>query len=225
MKTIQLHLYELSELDEKAKAIAIEADRYINVDYNWWDFIYDDFIAICGTIGITVERTDIFFRGFYSQGDGSGFTADIDLPVFWEAIGKQHWKSCAPDLVLDLNLPEIDRRVIKLIRANIIDAAPKITHPHRGYYVKAELNENLPYSYHGYPLIEKQLDILEDGLIKIAETLNRYLYKSLQTAYEYETEDQAVADAIEANEYWFTADGKKATRLDSLAFKNSLETL
>jgi hypothetical protein len=225
MKTIQLHLYDFAELDEKAKAVAIEADRYINVDFNWWEFIYDDFIAICKTIGITIEKENIFFSGFYSQGDGSGFTAAIDLPVLWDAIGKHNWKSYEPDLELDLHLPELDRRVVKLIRANTIDATPKITHPHRAYYVKAELNENLPNRYHGYPLIEKQLDVLENGLIKIAETLNRYLYESLQTDFEYQTQDQAITEAIEANEYWFTADGKKATRLDSLAFKNSMQTL
>jgi hypothetical protein len=225
MKTIQLNLYEFAELEENAKQKAIEADRYINVDYHWWDVIYDDFIAICQTIGITVDKATIFFKGFYSQGDGSGFVAEIDLPELLEGIVAKKWKGYAPKLELDLPLPEIDRRVLKLVRESKLDTAPQITHPHRGYYVKAELNENLPYSFHGYPQIEKQLDLLEDGLIKIAEILNRFLYKSLESEYEYQTGDQAVTDAIEANDYWFTADGKRATRLESLAFKNSLETL
>jgi len=225
MKTIQLNLYEFAELEETAKEKAIEADRYINVDYSWWDFTYDDFIKICQTIGITVDKKNIFFRGFYSQGDGSGFVAEIDLPVLLDGIVNQKWKEYAPKLELDLALPEIDRRVLKLIQESKLDTAPQITHPHRNYYVKAELNENLPYSLHGYPLIEKQLDILEDWLIKIAETLNRFLYKSLESEYECQTTDQAVAGALEAIEYWFTSDGKKATRLESLSFKNSLETL
>jgi hypothetical protein len=224
MKTILLNLYEFAELEEIAKQKAIEAHRYINVDYSWWDFIYDDFISICQTIGITVDKATIFFSGFYSQGDGSGFIAEIGLPVLLDAIVNQSWKEYAPKLELHLTVPEIDRRVIKLIRENKLDTSPQITHPHRGYYVKAELNENLPHSYHGYPLIEKQLDLLEDGLIKIAVILNRYLYKSLQDEYEYQTDEQAVTEAIEANDYWFTADGKKATRLENLSFKNSIET-
>ena len=225
MKTIQLNLYEFAELEEIAKQKAIEAHRYINVDYRWWDFIYDDFISICQTIGITVDKATIFFRGFYSQGDGSGYVAEINLPVLLDSIATQKWKDCAPKLELDLAVPEIDRRVIKLIRESKLDTAPQITHPHRSYYVKAALNENLPYSFHGYPQIEKQLDLLEDGLIKIAETLNRFLYKSLESEYEYQTTDQAVAGALEDSEYWFTADGKKATRLESLSFKNTLEKL
>jgi len=224
MKTIQLNLYEFAELEEKAREKAIEADRYINVDYRWWDVIYDDFIAICQTIGITVDKKNIFFRGFYSQGDGSGYVAEINLPELLDSIATQKWKAYAPKLELDLAVPDIDRRVLKLIRDSKLDASPQITHPHRSYYVKAELNENLPYSFHGYPQIEKQLDLLEDGLIKIAETLNRFLYKSLESEYEYQTADQSVTGALEANDYWFTADGKKATRLESLSFKNSIET-
>jgi hypothetical protein len=79
MKTIQVKLFEFNELAENAQQKAIEAHRYINVHHQWWDFIYADFIAVCQTIGITVDSRKIFFRGFYSQGDGSGFVAEIDL--------------------------------------------------------------------------------------------------------------------------------------------------
>ena len=205
MKTIKLNLYEFAELEKTAKKKAIEADRYINVEHQWWEVIYDDFVSICQTIGITVDKATIFFRGFYSQGDGSGFIAEIDLPVLLDGIIYQKWKDYAPKPELDLKVPGIDRRVLKLIKENKLDASPQITHPHSSYYVKAALNENLPYSYHGYPLIEKQLDILEDGLVKIAETLNRFLYKSLEAEYEYQTGEQVVAGVLEANEYWFTA--------------------
>ena len=91
MKTIQLNLYEFAELEERAKEKAIEADRYINVDYRWWDFIYDDFISICETLGITVDKESIVFEGFYSQGDGSAFTAEINLAKMLDAIVNQNW--------------------------------------------------------------------------------------------------------------------------------------
>ncbi|MEB0280855.1 hypothetical protein [Mucilaginibacter sp. 10B2] len=225
MKTIQVNLYEFAELEARAKEKAIETDRYINVDYRWWDFIYDDFISICQTIGMTVKKESIVFEGFYSQGDGSAFKAEIDLPQLLEAVASQNWKSYAPKLELDLFLPELDRRILKLIRESKLDIDPQVIQPTRSYYVRAELNENLPYSFHGYPQIEKELDLLEKWLQQIADKLNRHLYKSLEDEYEYQTDEQAVTEAIEANDYWFTADGKKATRLESLSFKNSMETL
>jgi hypothetical protein len=225
MKTIHVNLYEFAELEALAKEKAIETDRYINVNYPWWDFIYDDFISICQTIGITVKKGSITFDGFYSQGDGSAFKAEIDLPQMMEAVANQNWKSYAPKLELDLALPEIDRRVSSLIKSGKLDIDPQIIPPTSSYYVRAELNENLPYSFHGYVQIEKQLDLLEKGVQQIADKLNRHLYKSLQNEYEYQTDEQAVTEAIEANDYWFTADGKKATRLESLSFKNSMQTL
>jgi hypothetical protein len=117
MKTIHVNLYEFAELEALAKEKAIETDRYINVNYPWWDFIYDDFISICQTIGITVKKGSITFDGFYSQGDGSAFKAEIDLPQMMEAVANQNWKSYAPKLELDLALPEIDRRVSSLIKS------------------------------------------------------------------------------------------------------------
>jgi hypothetical protein len=224
MKTIQLNLYEFAELEERAKEKAIEADRYINVDYRWWDFIYDDFISICETLGITVDKESIVFEGFYSQGDGSAFTAEINLAKMLDAVVNQNWKEYAPKLELDLPLPDIDRRVMRLIASGKLETDPKIIQPTRSYYVRAELNDTIPNSPFGYPQVENQLDMLVISLCKIAKNLNRYLYKSLQNEYEYQTAEQAVTEAIEANDYWFTKDGKKATRLESLSFKNSIET-
>jgi hypothetical protein len=223
MKTIQLKLYEFAELEQQAQQKAIEAHRYINVSRDWWDFIYDDFVQIAETLGITIKKDSIHFQGFYSQWDGSAFNAEIDLPKLLEAVNAQNWKSYAPQLKLNISLPEIDRRVYRLIKNGQLDSNPHIIQPARSYYVKAELNESLPCSHHGYPLIEKQLDILENGIQVIADTLNRYLYRSLQDEYEYSTGEQAVTETIETNEYWFTGDGKIATRLESLSFKNSLE--
>jgi len=225
MKTIQVNLYEFAEMEEKAQQKAIEAHRYINVDYNWWDFIYDDFISICQTIGIEVKKDSIAFEGFYSQGDGSAFKARIDLPRMMETVANQNWKSYAPKLELDLALPEIDRRVYGLIKSGKLDIDPQIKQPTSSYYVRVELNDTIPNSPYGYPQIENQLDMLVIGLCKIAKNLNRYLYKSLQNEYEYQTADEAVTEAIEANDYWFTSDGKRASRLESLAFKNAMETL
>ena len=193
MKTIQLNLYELTELEETARKKAIDANRYINVDDQWWEFVYDDFISICGTIGITVDKKDIFFRGFYSQGDGSAFSATINLLELIDHIASQNRKSYAPQLDLNLTVPEIDRRILKLIREGKLDVGPQIIHPNRGYYVKAQINENLPYRFKGHPQIEKQLDLLERSLEQIAETLNSFLYKSVEQEFDYQNTGRSIS--------------------------------
>ncbi|MFA6083444.1 hypothetical protein [Mucilaginibacter sp.] len=217
MKTIHLKLYSFSELDEKAREKALAELSGINVDFDWWDFIYDDVIAIAKTIGITINPKRIYFRGFYSQGDGSTFSATIDLPGLWEAISKENWKSYAELARLDFALPDMDRRIIRLLKEGKLDVNPKIEQPRNGYYVRTELNACLPCNGNEYPLIEKQLEILEKGLQEIANMLNDHLFYSLREEYEYQTSETAVKETIESNEYWFTSDGKTATRIDNLA--------
>lgn len=42
MKTIQINLYPFAELSEEAKEKALDEHRFINVDNDWWDSVYED---------------------------------------------------------------------------------------------------------------------------------------------------------------------------------------
>jgi hypothetical protein len=223
MKTIKLKLYQFAELNEDAKGKALKELFDINVFVDWYDFIYDDFVSIAETIGITVNRKRIYFQGFYSQGDGSAFEASVSLPDLLNGIARQNWKTYAPQLELNLSQPEMERRLLKLLMDNKVDCYGKITQPSRGYYVSASLDTDFPNNRHNYSKIESELEKLEGWFIEVAEALNHYLYKSLRDEYEYQTSEKAIIEAIEANEYSFTTDGKIATRIKRLA-ENEQET-
>ncbi len=216
MKTIQINLYEFDELDVKGKEKALKELSDINVDYDWYEAVFYDFQAIVKTIGINVTTNNIHFSGFYSQGDGSAFRANVNLPELVEAVKNENWKSYAPLLELGLPVYQADSRILKLIKNEAIDISPQIIQPTRSYYVRAELNNQFPYNNHRFDRIEAELENLENWLQQVAEKLNRHLYKALQDDYEYQTSDMAIIEAIEANEYHFTADGKLATRLEKL---------
>src|SRR6187402_1337977 len=47
MKVINLKLYQFKELDRKAKENALNLYRDINVNFNWWESVYEDFIWLC----------------------------------------------------------------------------------------------------------------------------------------------------------------------------------
>jgi hypothetical protein len=55
MKTIRTKVYQFNELTEQAKQTAIEQFSGINVDYEWWDSIYDD----AKTIGLKITSFDL----------------------------------------------------------------------------------------------------------------------------------------------------------------------
>ena len=64
MKTIQLNLYAFTELNEDARENAINEHRFINVETNWWQFIYED----AEMSGLKIKGFDLD-RAFYCNAD------------------------------------------------------------------------------------------------------------------------------------------------------------
>jgi hypothetical protein len=62
--------------------------------------------------------------------------------------------------------------------------------------------------------LDEALDNCEYRFLKALA--NAYL-RILDNEYDHLTSDEAIADALIANEYWFTADGKMASHLEKLA--------
>jgi hypothetical protein len=55
MRTIEVQLFEFSELSEEAKKKAIQAMADINVDYQWWESTYAD----AETVGLKLTGFDL----------------------------------------------------------------------------------------------------------------------------------------------------------------------
>jgi len=56
MKTIEIQLFKFSELSEDAQKKAIEKLSDINVDYDWWEVIYED----AENIGLKITEFDLY---------------------------------------------------------------------------------------------------------------------------------------------------------------------
>ena len=168
-------------------------------------------------MGIAVIKDKIKFSGFYSQGDGSGFSAKVDILKLITGIENQTWKDYAPMQEFPFTAPDIDRRVLPLLAKDILPNEPQIVSRHRQYGVAVDLgayviNEN----GREHDNVFEELDKLEEWLRKIAEILNRHLYTSLEKQYEFLCSDTAVKESILNNEYLFTADGRSANHLVEL---------
>ncbi|MDB5142964.1 MAG: hypothetical protein JWQ66_1677 [Mucilaginibacter sp.] len=124
MKTIKLQLYEFEELSAEAKEKAVREHRDFNLIPRWWDFVYDDFVTLCSYLGITVDKDTMSFDGFYSQGDGSGFNADVDIVRLKNSIENGAWKAYAPNENFNFLPHGIDRRVMALIEKGGISYSP-----------------------------------------------------------------------------------------------------
>jgi hypothetical protein len=217
MKTITLKLYRFNELDKPGKEKALTTYRGMNVDFDWWDDEFEDFIELCSYMGIAVIKDSIKFRGFYGQGDGSGFSAKADLLKLQDAIKTQAWKTFAPLQEFPFNPANIDRRIWPLIANGILPNDPQIICAQRHYGVVVDLGMyvvNEGDKLHDN--VFEELDLLEEWLRKIAVTLNKYLYASLEKQYEFLISDTAIKESILSNDYLFTADGRSANYLEQL---------
>ncbi|NMB83292.1 MAG: hypothetical protein GYA14_15900 [Ignavibacteria bacterium] len=206
MKTIEVKLYSFSELSEEAKERAVENLSTINVNYEWWDAVYEDFENLCRELRIEVDLKKTYFNGFCCQGSGSSFNASFNLRDLLKSIEAKRHLSYAPKDAPELCLPDIDRRVLKLLYKNYIPVYCSIKDCNGGMSVSASVSIYFDKLYSSN--IDKELDKIEDYCQEIADELNNWLYRRLEQEYEYLTSEEAIIDTIEANEYYFTEDGK-----------------
>ncbi|MCO5946756.1 hypothetical protein [Mucilaginibacter flavidus] len=217
MKTITLKLYSFNELEKEAKQKALTTYRDLNVNFNWWDDELEDFIELCSYLGIAVNNDSIKFRGFYSQGDGSGFSAIVDIPKLLIAVANQSWKDYAPMQEFVFSIPQIDRSVIALVAKGLLPSEPQIICRSRQFGIVTDLGiSGFIRDGKTHDNIFEELDKLEEWLRSFAEILNRYLYQTLEKQYEFLTSDTAIKESILTNEYLFTTDGRSANHLVKL---------
>lgn len=160
----EYEVYEFKELSKEAKEKALERFQDINVDYDWWEHIYDD----ANAIGLKLEGFDLYRREISGE-----LTESIGRVI--ANIFANHGETCGTY--------EIAKRYEKkLIPFTVLES------------MEIEDMDN-----------EDEMEELTKEFRK--ELLQKYL-SILQNEYEYLTSEETVVEAIEANEYEFTKDGK-----------------
>jgi hypothetical protein len=84
MKTIEINLYKFSELSEELQQKAIEKHYDINVNYEWWDGIYQD----AENIGLKLTGFDLD-RNRHATGEFIEYAVNCA-----EKIIKEHGEGC-----------------------------------------------------------------------------------------------------------------------------------
>lgn len=197
MKTIEITLYKFQELSEDAKQTAIEKCRenenYLN--YEWYDGIYEDFKTIAGLMGVTIDN--IYWSGFYSQGDGACFEGSYQ----YEKGSVKAVKEYAP---VDVELHSIVERLQAIQKRNFYGVLAYIKHS--GHYYHANCtNINVEHNYNSVSISGDT----EDEVIICLRDLMRWLYAKLESEFDYLNTDESIAEHLEANEYEFEAGGSR----------------
>lgn len=181
----------------------IDKHRYFNVeDSHWYQSIHDDVTQEQAEHGVTINQ--IYFSGFCCQGDGACFTGKIDctdMLKFMEAHGLETKHPFTAKLA---------KR--KGVGVNI---------NHRGrYYHEHSVDFDFYYEEFAWvsddasdPVMEtiyavwqaeqeKEISDFEDAVKDTLRSAMRDLYRRLEEEHDYQTSDEQVRDALEANEIY-----------------------
>ncbi len=185
----------------------IEKYRDINVNDDWWfESVYEWFEEECDSRGVCINTTprknqktgkvyyekDISWSGFWSQGDGAAFAGkinDIDkalgirineYPMFQKYVNELNgdW-SCRWGLGSGNNI------MFQGLEIEPIDDY---------------LDDEHPFAEIWQEQLDREHELVENDFNDLAYELCGLLYKTLEDEYEAMTNDEAVWEAIVANE-------------------------
>lgn len=206
MRVMETTVYKFGELSDRAKERARDWFRQGNLDYDWWDFIYEDAATIAGLMGIDLRTRPvklmgggtryepcIFFRGFCSQGDGACWEGTYSYKEGSVRAVKDHAPQDNELHRIVSGLYDIQRRYFYKLSARCA---------HRGhYYHSGCMDIDVDFGDFNY---NKGTD---EELTQLLRDFADWIYSQLDSEYYYRMSDEAVDEDIEANEYEFNEDG------------------
>lgn len=184
----------------------IEKHRQINVDHGWWDATFDMFRDVCAKLGIDLDKNEPSFCGFHSQGDGASFTGKYAAYFeFHIGVERTLHAETAP-ITLREEYPqetELHRIADELcVLSRIYFPVHAYIRRHSTRYVHSNTMTGMVEPMTGDPddWADEVHGQVEQTFFRLMRDLADWLYDRLEQEYEYLTSDEAVWEAIEANE-------------------------
>ena len=191
MRVIEKTIYQFDELSDAAKEKAREWFRGGIADDNWWsESVIDHAKHVGALIGFEVD--EVYWRGFWSQGDGACWAGSVTYSTGCAA-------AVARECPQDSEIQRIARAWASLQRRNF-------------YQIRGRVSENDQYmrtSVDAYRTDDREV-IGEDDANRIVSEFADWIYRALESEYDYQMSDGSVDETIRANEYEFDEDGKPA---------------
>ena len=194
MRIVETKVYTFEELAENSQQIAIDNHRDVNTYDGWWEPIFEGITEEAEQAGFHVGN--IYFSGFWSQGDGAMFE--------YTTLG---------DTLLNKFVDQLDLSPMRkswLRTQTFAQSEGK----HSGHYYHENCCSHVVdfepnFSTYGnfWEWIGSFADQYEEFVISEYKTLCRELYSRLSTYNDELTSDEEVAETIIMNEWEFDVDG------------------
>ena len=210
-RIVETTVFRLDELSEGAREQARAWYRETAPGDDWHECVFEDFETICAILGVrlntrsvrlfgggTRQKPCIWFSGFASQGDGASFEGAYRFATGAPKAIRAH----APQ---DSELHRIADALQAIQRRNFYQLRADISQRGRGcheYCMSIAVERDSPNNQH-------MTADAEDAVVELLRDLARWLYRQLEREYEYQTSNEVTDEAILANEYTFTASGRR----------------
>jgi hypothetical protein len=181
MKTV--NIYTIDEMNEESRKKAIENIR--NSPHCYFDpdlEIYKDELSNKG-----FENAEIYYTGFYSQGDGACFVSNCNIRV-----------------INDTYKLGLKRSVLECLIEYFSFTTDKNT---SRYYHEKTMDCNAWSESRADRLYDKARKVSEQ-ILEIARGEARQIYRSLEAEYNYQHSDEYIVEYCQVNAIEFLESGK-----------------
>ena len=196
MKTIttKTKVFEFNELSATAQNNAIELNRDININGDYWsDTTIEDFKEIGAKFGLDIDN--IYFSGFWSQGDGACFTGNYEYKKgALKAIKKEYPNFIELHEIIEL-LQKEQKRFFYNVQTTIENNGSNYSHENS--VTIDSYNSNTGDYMHESCTIG---DTLRDFM--------RLIYTTLEKEYNCATNNDTIKECLINNEYDFLESGE-----------------
>jgi len=199
-------IYKFDELSDSAKEKARWWYREDQLDYDWWEFVYEQADTAAKHLGINIDRKGkhtpaIYFSGFSSQGDGACFEGSYRYKKGWkEALQTEFGPGDTLNELLSIGqaLQKTQARQFYKLEA---------TCRHRGHYQHSGcMSVEVSHADSMY----RDVGDAEDEITTLLRDFADWIYTRLNAEHLHLMSDEQVDESIRANEYEFLEDGSRA---------------
>lgn len=190
---VEKTVYDVSELSPTAFERAWQK-HVENIDHDWWDSVYDDFIQILDLMGFDVKSENVQFSGFYHQGSYAAFSGYY----YFKKGASKEIKAYAPN---DAELHRIAKELTEMQRKCFYQLSGSFKYSdYYGYSIDMEDGRR------NYGWLDAGCDA-ESVFRDLVKDLSAWLYNKLQEEWEYMTSKEEFIASCEANDYQFNSRG------------------
>lgn len=200
-------VYKFDELSEQAKEKARDKWREGELDYEWWDSVYEDARAIGEILGIQMDN--INFSGFCSQSHGARFNGSYRFKKGWrKALDSYMPVSTKVDgkWVYNERNAEMHRLAMNLQKAQASCF----------YRLEAVITYSGRYEHSGCTTIDvsdseyyyRDIGDAEDDIADNLRGIMDWIYSQLEREHDWRLADEQIDESIKSGEVEFLESGE-----------------